>query len=167
MPSNEQTELRLARQLGELLTAGHWVCAVAESCTGGRLAAAITDIAGSSEWFDRGFITYSNQSKMDMLGVRQENLTANGAVSEEVVYAMAEGALSASTADLTVAISGIAGPGGGSIEKPVGLVWLAWAGRQFKTEVQFYHFKGDRLTIRSQAVCVALDGLCRLGARLE
>jgi nicotinamide-nucleotide amidase len=167
MLSNEQTELRLACQLGKVLTAGHWMCAVAESCTGGRLAAAITDIAGSSKWFDRGFITYSNQAKMDMLGVRQDNLTVNGAVSEEVVCAMAEGALSASSADLTVAISGIAGPGGGGIEKPVGLVWLAWAGRPFKTEAQSYHFKGDRLSIRSQAVCVALDGLCRLGKRLK
>lgn len=155
----EPNEFALARQLGELLLARHLMCAVAESCTGGRLAGAMTDVAGSSLWFERGFITYSNQAKKDMLGVGEACITQHGAVSEEVVRAMAEGALASSHADLTIAISGIAGPGGGSIEKPVGLVWFAWSGRAIKTEARAYHFDGDRIAVRSQAVCIALERL--------
>ena len=157
-----QAELDLARQLGEALLERHWRCAVAESCTGGRVAAAITEIAGSSKWFDRGFVTYTNQSKTDLLGVSQKELATEGAVSESVVRAMAEGALAASQADVTVAISGIAGPGGGSPDKPVGLVWFAWSCRHGETYAASYCFNGDRSAVRSQAVSVALEGILSL-----
>lgn len=157
--STDVSELALAAKLGECLLAKQWYCAVAESCTGGKLSAAITDVAGSSQWFDRGFITYTNQSKMDMLGVRSEILTSHGAVSEPTVRAMAEGALVSSSVDITCAISGVAGPGGGSVEKPVGLVWFAWSVRGGLTEAMSYCFKGGRFAIRLQAVSAALNGL--------
>ena len=132
---------------------------MAESCTGGGLAAAITDCAGSSQWFDRGFITYSNQAKQDMLGVSNDILSTYGAVSEETVRAMAEGALQASGSQVTVSISGIAGPGGGSLEKPVGTVWIAWACIAHPIRTQSYVFKGNRTDIRNQAIYEALRGL--------
>lgn len=149
----------LANKLGQLLLSHNQRCTVAESCTGGGLAAAITDITGSSQWFDRGFVTYSNESKQQMLGVPAKILLSQGAVSEAVVRAMAEGALAASTANLSVAISGIAGPDGGSLEKPVGTVWFAWARDAHPTQAQRYMLAGDRLTIRQQAVQIALEGL--------
>lgn len=155
----ENRESNLARRLGEALLSRHWHCAVAESCTGGRLAAAITEISGSSQWFDRGFVTYTNQAKTEMLEVSSELIVTEGAVSELVVRAMAEGALVASHANITVAISGIAGPSGGSPEKPVGLVWLAWAQRHGITDARSYYFEGNRSSIRTQAVAIALDGL--------
>ena len=155
----ESSISNLATQLGDSLKASGWLCTVAESCTGGRVAASITDIAGSSQWFDRGFITYSNQAKIEMLNVPVSILTAEGAVSEEVVCAMAKGSLLASQADLSVAVSGIAGPSGGSIEKPVGLVWFAWAKREGDVEAESYYFKGSRFAVRMQAVYIALDGL--------
>lgn len=155
----ENTELDLARTLGELLLARNWQCAVAESCTGGRLAATITDIAGSSQWFDRGFVTYSNQAKTQMLDVSPELIMTDGAVSEAVVRAMAEGALAKSRAHITVSISGVAGPGGGTLEKPVGLVWFAWSEAENITDAMSYQFNGDRASIRTQAVIVALQGL--------
>ena len=155
----DQVELDLARRLGEALLERHWRCAVAESCTGGLVAAAITEIAGSSKWFDRGFVTYTNQSKTDLLGVPQKKLSSEGAVSESVVRAMAEGALAASQADVTVAISGIAGPDGASADKPIGLVWFAWSLRQGKTYTASYCFNGDRSAVRLQAVSVALEGI--------
>jgi len=156
-----QIELELARKLGEQLLEHHWYCAVAESCTGGRLAAAITEIPGSSKWFDRGFITYTNQAKIEMLCVADTILSRDGAVSEATVRAMAIGALTVSEADLTCAISGVAGPGGGSIEKPVGLVWIAWASRDGVIEASSYYFKGDRFAVRTQAVEAALNGLIK------
>lgn len=152
-------EITLANKLGKRLLAKGWRCAVAESCTGGRLSAAITEIPGSSQWFERGFITYTNQSKMDMLAVSNAILTTQGAVSEATVRAMAEGALTASLADITCSISGIAGPGGGSIEKAVGLVWVAWSLRDGATQATSYCFKGDRFAVRTQAVHAALNGL--------
>lgn len=150
---------RLAEDLGKHLLKHHWQCAVAESCTGGSLAAAITDYPGSSQWFDRGFVTYSNDAKQQMLSVSSDTLTRFGAVSEETVCAMAEGALQASSAQLTVAISGIAGPDGGSIEKPVGTVWIAWASHSKPTHAQRYLLQGDRSAIREQSVNEALRGL--------
>ena len=155
----ENTELDLAHILGEALLARHWQCAVAESCTGGRLAGAITEIPGSSQWFDRGFVTYTNQAKTDMLDVSPELILVEGAVSEVVARAMAEGTLKESHADITVAITGIAGPGGGSPEKPVGLVWFAWSSRQGGTQAKSYNFQGNRPAIRAQAVARALKGL--------
>ena len=134
--STQLTIHALAKKLGQVLLSQNLRCTVAESCTGGSLAAAITDIPGSSQWFDRGFVTYTNKSKQQMLGVPQQMLASQGAVSEAVVRGMAEGALLVSEANISVAISGIAGPDGGNLEKPVGTVWLAWASRTRSTDVQ-------------------------------
>ena len=152
----------LAERLGQILLSRNVRCTVAESCTGGGLAVAITDVPGSSQWFDRGFVTYSNESKQQMLGVPAQMIASQGAVSEAVVRAMAEGALSASAANLSVAISGIAGPDGGTLEKPVGTVWVAWFGDVQPTQAKCYLLSGDRLTIRQQAVKIALKGLIQI-----
>jgi nicotinamide-nucleotide amidase len=149
----------LAKQLGGVLLKSKFHCAVAESCTGGSLAAAITDIAGSSQWFDRGFVTYTNKSKEEMLGVSSSILSTHGAVSEATACAMAEGAIINSNAEVSVAITGIAGPGGGSLDKPVGTVWIAWAKKLQPTHAQCYHFEGDRAAVRKQSVKVALEGM--------
>lgn len=149
----------LARQLGNLLLdRGEWLTA-AESCTGGWLAQSVTAIAGSSGWFDRGFVTYSNAAKVDMLGVPETTLERHGAVSEATARAMAQGALAHSRADWAVAITGIAGPSGGSVEKPVGTVCFAWAGRELGCEAQTCRFDGDRAAVREQSVRHALNGL--------
>ena len=149
----------LADRLGNVLLKRKLRCAVAESCTGGSLAAAITDIAGSSQWFDRGFVTYSNKAKEEALAVCAEVISSEGAVSEATVRAMVHGAILNSDAEVSVAITGIAGPAGGSPEKPVGTVWIAWAGDLQPTRAQCYVFKGDRTAIRQQAVQMALEGL--------
>ncbi|GAB1461380.1 nicotinamide-nucleotide amidase [Thauera sp.] len=149
----------LARRVGEALTArGLWL-ATAESCTGGWIAEAVTAIAGSSGWFDRGFVTYSNAAKTDMLGVRGDTLDTHGAVSEATVSEMAAGALARSRADLAVAVSGVAGPGGGSAAKPVGTVCLAWARRGAPTATTTVHLAGDRAAVRRQTVLLALQGV--------
>jgi nicotinamide-nucleotide amidase len=149
----------LARRVGEALAArGLWL-ATAESCTGGWIAEAVTAIAGSSGWFDRGFVTYSNAAKTDMLGVRGDTLDTHGAVSEATVSEMAAGALARSRADLAVAVSGVAGPGGGSAAKPVGTVCLAWARRGAPTATTTVHLAGDRVTVRRQTVLLALQGV--------
>lgn len=157
------TLLTLSSQVGEALLARGWQLATAESCTGGAIAAAITDIAGSSQWFERGFVTYSNQAKQDMLGVRVDTLQVSGAVSEATVTEMACGALAQSQAQLAVAVSGIAGPAGGSADKPVGTVCLAWAVVDRKTVSQTRviteHFTGDRAAVREQTVVCALQGV--------
>ena len=152
--------------VGEL--AGHlrrrgWWLSCAESCTGGGIAAALTDIAGSSAWFDRGFVTYSNRSKIEMLGVSTQTLERYGAVSRETVEEMARGALDRSGADLTVAVSGIAGPDGGTPERPVGTVWLAWAGAG-GVDTRCEIFDGDRLAVRAATVEAALAGLLERAA---
>lgn len=155
----------LAAKLGELLVARGWKLAVAESCTGGGIAAALTDVAGSSEWFERGFVTYSNTAKQEMLGVDGELIRAHGAVSAEVATAMAAGALRNSRAQAAVAVTGIAGPGGGSAEKPVGTVWFGWAvkkGREPVVSASCRHFQGDRGGIRAAAVEHVLQELVRL-----
>ena len=149
----------LAEHLGDVLKRRGAMLAVAESCTGGWLAQAVTAIAGSSEWFDRGFVTYSTRSKVDMLGVRPETLQAHGAVSEATVREMAAGALRRSQAEVAVAISGIAGPGGGSADKPVGTVWLAWGDAAGSLHARRVQFEGDREAVRRQAVVLALQGL--------
>ncbi len=149
----------LARQLGtELLARGEFLTA-AESCTGGWLAQSVTAIAGSSGWFDRGFVTYSNAAKVDMLGVAETTLERHGAVSEATARAMAQGALNQSRADWSVAITGIAGPSGGSPEKPVGTVCFAWASKDGGCEAQTCYFTGDRAEVREQSVRHALRGL--------
>ncbi len=149
----------LAEQLGQLLRKRKMQCAVAESCTGGSLAAAITDVPGSSQWFDRGFVTYTNRAKEEMLGVSADLIALHGAVSGETACAMAHGAMVTSDAEISVAITGIAGPGGGTTEKPVGTVWIAWAGDKQETYRQCFHFRGNREAIRQQAVLKALQGL--------
>lgn len=149
----------LARRLGEELGARGFLCATAESCTGGLVAGAITDIAGSSGWFDRGFVTYSNEAKQALLGVPLAVLEAHGAVSEPTAQAMAEGALRASAATVAVAITGVAGPGGGTPAKPVGMVCFGFARRDRPTRVVTRHLPGDRAGVRRAAVVVALEGL--------
>lgn len=133
--------------------------ATAESCTGGWIAKQLTDVPGSSDWFDRGFVTYSNEAKQDMLGVPQPLIEQQGAVSEAVVSAMAAGAIERSRAQWSVAVSGIAGPGGGSDEKPVGLVWLAWGMPDGIVHTECCHFDGERDEVRQSAVETALQGL--------
>ena len=156
---------KLAERLGRLLLErGEWLAA-AESCTGGWLAQSVTAIAGSSAWFDRGFVTYSNAAKVDMLAVSESTLERHGAVSEAVARAMAQGVLAHSRADWSVAITGIAGPSGGTPEKPVGTVCFAWAWTDGGCEAQTCHFAGDRLAVREQSVRHALSGLIeRLGS---
>jgi nicotinamide-nucleotide amidase len=149
----------LARQLGERLLEKAWRLVTAESCTGGWIAQTVTSIAGSSDWFDRGFVTYSNASKSELLGVPETVLSAHGAVSEETVVAMAQGALARSKADIAVAVSGIAGPGGGSAAKPVGTVYFAWCLRSADCGFARRQFGGDREAVRRQAVETALNGL--------
>lgn len=136
-----------------------WMLVCAESCTGGGIAAAITDIAGSSQWFDRGFVTYTNQAKQDMLGVSSQTLEHEGAVSEATVKEMVAGALLHSQAQIAVAVSGIAGPGGGTPDKPVGTVCLAWQVKGEQPVVNTKHFSGDRAAVREQSVETALQGL--------
>ena len=148
----------LTRQLaGLLLAKGHMV-ATAESCTGGMIAAACTDLAGSSAWFERGFVTYSNEAKTELLGVPAALITEHGAVSEPVARAMAEGALRHARAHIAVAVTGVAGPGGGSTDKPVGSVWFGWA-TATGVKTQLRHFDGDRQQVRQATVRHALQGL--------
>ena len=148
--------------LAEQLTQRGWMLATAESCTGGWIAKCCTDMAGSSAWFDRGFITYSNAAKQDMLGVRAETLAQYGAVSEAVVAEMATGALRHSQAHIAVAIIGIAGPSGGSPEKPVGTVCFAWAMRNGEVLTKTCQFAGDREAVRWQSVVFALNGILQM-----
>ncbi len=149
----------LARSVGHELKKQGLMLATAESCTGGWVAQAITSVSGSSEWFERGFVTYTNISKREMLGVKTTILSRHGAVSEETARAMAEGALANSHAQIAIAITGIAGPSGGTPEKPVGTVCFAWAGRKRDTVSTKHQFSGDREGIRRQAVTTALQGL--------
>ncbi|MBI5447794.1 MAG: CinA family protein [Gammaproteobacteria bacterium] len=131
----------------------------AESCTGGFLSKVITDIPGSSAWFERGFIVYSEQAKCELLGVQPATLTQFGAVSQETVQEMAQGALKHSHAQVSVAITGIAGPSGATPSKPLGLVWLAWASQAWPLKTSVYQFVGDREAVRTQSVKAALTGL--------
>jgi nicotinamide-nucleotide amidase len=153
----------LASQLGDALQRQGAQVTTAESCTGGGIAEAITRIAGSSAWFEAGFVTYSNEQKTRLLEVPYELFSQVGAVSCEVVEAMVRGARNASGAHYGVAVSGVAGPGGGSPEKPVGTVWLAWAAGE-QVIAQRFQFDGDRQAVREQSVEVALVGLIRLAA---
>jgi nicotinamide-nucleotide amidase len=145
--------------LADALRARGWRMATAESCTGGLIAATCTALAGSSDWFERGFVTYSNAAKAEQLGVDAPLIAQHGAVSEPVVCAMAEGALLHSAADLAVAVTGIAGPGGGTAEKPVGLVWLAIAQRGAATQTERLQLSGDRAAVRAHTVALALQRL--------
>ncbi|WP_337165854.1 nicotinamide-nucleotide amidase [Vibrio fluvialis] len=146
----------LSQQVGEQLLAAGEILVTAESCTGGGVATAVTDIAGSSAWFDRAFVTYSNEAKQEMIGVKAATLEQYGAVSEPVVVEMVHGALKHSQGSVGISISGIAGPGGGSAEKPVGTVCFAWASKHGWLHVETQHFAGDRVQVRYQAVQHAL-----------
>jgi nicotinamide-nucleotide amidase len=154
----------LAIALGRALGEHGWRVVTAESCTGGLVAAAITDIPGSSAWFDRGFVTYTNDAKRDDLGVAEALLEQYGAVSEPVALAMAAGALLRSAADVAVAITGIAGPGGGTPGKPVGTVCFAFARRDAAAQARTLHLSGNRAAVRAESVDVALEGLIALAA---
>ncbi|OAT30437.1 putative DNA repair protein [Buttiauxella brennerae ATCC 51605] len=155
----DKTLRQLSRQVGEAL--GHLGATVttAESCTGGWIAKVITDLSGSSAWFERGFVTYSNEAKHQMIGVDSATLETHGAVSEAVVREMAQGALYAAVADYAVAVSGIAGPNGGSEEKPVGTVWFGFSSKSEGTIARQQLFSGDRDAIRRQATEYALQTL--------
>ena len=149
----------LAEQVAAALLARGWMLATAESCTGGWVAKVCTDLAGSSRWFERGFVTYTNEAKQEMLGVEPGVLAELGAVSEATVRQMAAGALARSRAQVSLAISGIAGPAGATPFKPVGMVCLAWALRDGEVVGSTRHFDGDRDAVRRQAVAAALQGV--------
>ncbi|RBM41073.1 nicotinamide-nucleotide amidase [Vibrio tarriae] len=149
----------LSEQLGALLANQQQILTTAESCTGGGVAYWVTEVAGSSAWFDRSFVTYSNEAKQEMIGVREATLQQFGAVSEQTVEEMALGALLHSRATLAAAISGIAGPGGGSAEKPVGTVCFGFASVQGWLQIETCHFTGDREQVRQQAIEHVLQSL--------
>lgn len=155
---SESELLQLAAKLGAALQHKGWKLALAESCTGGMAAQYITAIPGSSTWFERGFVTYSNESKIEMLGVSPTTLERHGAVSEQTARAMALGALNHSHADVAAAITGIAGPDGGTPDKPVGTVCFAWTDRSGAIASATILFKGDRNTVRKQSVYDCLEG---------
>lgn len=161
--TQEELESRAA-QVGATLHRRGWLLATAESCTGGWIAQAMTAVAGSSQWFDRGFITYSNDAKRDLLGVQDTTLQRFGAVSEETVTEMARGALRNSIAHVSVAVSGIAGPGGAVPDKPVGTVWFAWAIREGGLLTDREVFAGQRTEVRAQAVAAALQGILQIAS---
>ena len=152
----------LSAQVGGLLKSHGLMLATAESCTGGGVASAITDVAGSSAWFERGFVTYSNLAKQQMLGVSEAMLKQHGAVSEAVVREMVAGALNNSDAQVALAVSGIAGPEGGTPDKPVGTVWLAWGIKNGVTQARMYRLAGNRLEVRAMSVHIALQGVLDL-----
>ncbi|WP_043318540.1 CinA family protein [Microbulbifer sp. HZ11] len=164
--SDNKQRLDLALELGEELTRLGWRVTTAESCTGGAIAAAITAVAGSSSWFDGAIVSYADRIKRSFLGVDQHDLDTTGAVSEPVVRQMAVGALNRLDANLAVAVSGVAGPDGGSDDKPVGTVWIAWAhvdGQEpLSVEARRVHFNGSRAEIQAQTVTEALKGLLEI-----
>lgn len=173
MPSNQEPSApaqwapatEIVEELADVLRARGWRLATAESCTGGLIAAACTDLAGSSDWFERGFVSYSNAAKTELLGVPPALIAAHGAVSEPVARAMAEGAIAHSRAQVSIAVTGVAGPSGGSADKPVGTVWFGWcAGGQAHAERLL--FAGDRAAVRMQTVAHALGRLLQWVQRL-
>ncbi|WP_045738131.1 nicotinamide-nucleotide amidohydrolase family protein [Xanthomonas sp. MUS 060] len=155
----DQDLLHLATELSERLRCARERLVTAESCSGGWIAKVMTDVAGSSAWFDCGIVAYSYEAKQALLGVRPQTLEQHGAVSRETVIEMVSGALVSSGASIAVAVTGIAGPGGGSADKPVGSVWLGWKRRGDYASAQLFHFPGDRDAVRRQTVAAALRGL--------
>lgn len=162
MLASEQELTDLAEQLGLCLTAKGLKLASAESCTGGWLAKIITDIPGSSAWFTGSVVSYSNEAKQSLLGVKQSTLNEYGAVSGETVLEMSDGVFTFTDADVAVSISGIAGPDGGSEDKPVGLVWLSWGKRDKTVFAHPFNFSGDRQAVRKQSIKQALNSLLDL-----
>jgi nicotinamide-nucleotide amidase len=152
---------RLAVEAGRVLQASGRMLVTAESCTGGWVAEAMTMVPGSSQWFERGFVTYTDLAKQDMLGVQATTLELHGAVSEATVREMVAGALAGSPGDVALAVSGVAGPSGGTAAKPVGMVCLAWGLRGGEPVAVTRHFPGDREAVRRYSVIAALDGLIR------
>jgi len=163
--SADQNLYELAAQVGIALRTRSHRLAIAESCTGGWIAKVITDVPGSSGWFDRGFVTYSNTAKTDLLGVQPGTIARHGAVSAEVVAEMAAGALERSPADFVIAVSGIAGPEGGTQDKPVGTVYLTWALRGGPVQTEVRQFPGNRDEVRRETVAAALQGVLDVFAR--
>jgi nicotinamide-nucleotide amidase len=160
-PTDSQLQA-LAERVGAQLRAARQMLVTAESCTGGWIAKMVTDIAGSSDWFDCGLVAYSYEAKQALLSVNPHTLETHGAVSRETVIEMVSGALVHSGASVAVAVTGIAGPGGGTPDKPVGTVWVAWKRRGGYPQAELFHFEGDREAVRRQTVHAALDGLVRL-----
>ena len=158
--TNQALEANLI-QISTTLLARGWMLATAESCTGGMISAACTDLAGSSQWFERGFVTYSNEAKAEMLAVPPGLIEEHGAVSESVARAMADGALAHSRAQVSLAVTGVAGPTGGTKAKPVGTVWFAWC-VDGETHSEMQHFAGDRAAVRMATVRYALKRLLSL-----
>ncbi|VVC76250.1 Nicotinamide-nucleotide amidohydrolase PncC [Aquicella siphonis] len=161
-----ETLKKLVLETARTLQERGYILTTAESCTGGGLSYWLTSVPGSSDWFDRGYVTYSNDAKTEMLQVDPVILENQGAVSEAAARAMAEGALRNSRANISIAITGIAGPDGGTAEKPVGTVWIAWSGKYFNTLAQHFVFTGDRQSIRLASMASALEKLIEL-ARLQ
>jgi len=155
----DDAQMRLAAEIGRQLLGRGLRVATAESCTGGLVAGAITAIAGSSDWFERGFVTYSNAAKSEMLGVPAELIDRHGAVSEPVAAAMAAGAVTNSAADCALSVTGVAGPGGGTAAKPVGMVCFGWIVRGRPPRTATLHLPGDRAAVRDASVDAALSGL--------
>ncbi|MGH8820295.1 MAG: CinA family protein [Rhodoferax sp.] len=163
LSKNASTIEYLCGQTADLLQKKHWMLATAESCTGGLIAGACTDLAGSSHWFERGFVSYSNEAKTELLGVDAALIARHGAVSEAVARAMAQGALAHSRAQVALAVTGIAGPTGGTMDKPVGTVWFGWCIQGALTS-EMRHFDGDRAAVRAATVRHALQRLLTLAA---
>jgi len=163
-PSDDATLHRLAEDVGAVLRANRQMLCTAESCTGGWIAKMITDVPGCSDWFDSGMACYSYEAKQALLGVRPETLTHYGAVSRETVLEMVSGALVTSGASVAVAVTGIAGPSGGTADKPVGTVWIGWKRRGGYPQAEVFHFDGDRESVRRQTVAEALQGILRIVA---
>jgi len=154
--------LQLSSLLGEKLSMRGWHVATAESCTGGGIASAITAVAGSSAWFEYGIVSYANSAKEKLLHVNPQTLLQHGAVSQSVAEEMVVGLLILSRADVAVAVSGVAGPSGGTAEKPVGTVWFAWGLASGEIHTECFHFEGDRSSVQAQAVVQGLSGLLKL-----
>jgi nicotinamide-nucleotide amidase len=159
--ANSQSTHLIAQQVGNKLLDVNAKLAIAESCTGGGIAQAITAVAGSSQWFEFGYITYANKAKKQLLNVDQKTIDTYGAVSEQVVEQMASGALLSSGADFALSVSGIAGPDGGTKDKPVGTVWICWISPEI-TKVEHYQLQGDRHSVREQVVKISLNELLHL-----
>jgi len=161
MPDYSESTTQLVEELSELLIDKSWTIATAESCTGGMIAAALTEIAGSSAWFHQGVVSYANHAKTALLDVDETTLQQYGAVSEQVVEEMAVGICRKAAANVAIAVSGVAGPGGGSIDKPVGTVWIAWALGPGNVQSACFLFDGDRSNVRAGALTEALRGIIR------
>lgn len=158
VPTDAELEA-LALRVAAAMQRHSWMLASAESCTGGWIAKTLTDLSGSSAWFEAGVVSYSNEAKMSLLGVRRETLERTGAVSEQTALEMASGAVARLHADVAVAVTGIAGPTGGTPDKPVGTVWIGWQRRDGEAHAKLFHFDGDRDAVRRQTVAEALEGV--------